>query len=501
MRLASSSRCIRFGTPLPRAPMLTRQPGSCARLVERRLLQQPLRADSRGRTATPARRTCCRATRRSSSWPLRRPGGCVRRRRPARRRCRRRSPASRSSAGSRPRLRVAQLHVDAVHLQQFGVALAELGVGALRPTPVASTTCLGGVGSSASRRPTTAAAPAARGRASNAGIRARRRSGISAEEHVPWARTIPRVQGRCRNGVPGLRSGACLAAPDAERPRGAGDQRMDGTSAEASFLALGSVLGSRIWRSRGEGCVTCASNGCAIVPTVSSTRLHVGARLAVRRHAEVAVDRAFAGVVGRRAPASGRLRSTPAASAGRRCRRGCSAPGRTRSCTLKRAAVSGISCISPWAFFGDTPLLSKFDSASMIASTSSGVHVVLGRELLDHLGDRLRGATIGASAARGRRRGATAASSGLGSLHAVGRHGRRGSPISVSMFGACSNALLGGRGQEKGGASARRACRRRGRWRTSSRGGTATRRRPGAPPGNTAPRRTTRRGSTPSPNS
>jgi len=36
-----------------------------------------------------------------------------------------------------------------------------------------------------------------------------------------------------------------------------------------------------------------------------------------------------------------------------------------------RAAVSGVNCISPWAFFGETARGSKFDSAAITASTSS----------------------------------------------------------------------------------------------------------------------------------
>ena len=41
--------------------------------------------------------------------------------------------------------------------------------------------------------------------------------------------------------------------------------------------------------------------------------------------------------------------------------------------TLKRAAVSGISCISPWAFLGDTAFGLKLLSVAMMASTSCGL--------------------------------------------------------------------------------------------------------------------------------
>jgi hypothetical protein len=51
--------------------------------------------------------------------------------------------------------------------------------------------------------------------------------------------------------------------------------------------------------------------------------------------------------------------------------------------TPKRAAVSGISCISPWRFSVDSATVSKRDSTSITDSTSCGCTCEVRRDLLD----------------------------------------------------------------------------------------------------------------------
>jgi hypothetical protein len=58
--------------------------------------------------------------------------------------------------------------------------------------------------------------------------------------------------------------------------------------------------------------------------------------------------------------------------------------------TPKRRAVSGISCISPCAFFGDSAFGSKLDSCAMTASTTCGLQLVVRRHQLDEAHDLRR---------------------------------------------------------------------------------------------------------------
>ena len=100
--------------------------------------------------------------------------------------------------------------------------------------------------------------------------------------------------------------------------------------------------------------------------------LHVGARLAVGRHAAVALDGSLPRVVG--GEGLGEVPAVRASGAGRggaRRRRG-SVPGRRRPRPRATSAVLGMSCMSPWAPLGDTASGRKPDSTETTASTSPG---------------------------------------------------------------------------------------------------------------------------------
>jgi hypothetical protein len=117
----------------------------------------------------------------------------------------------------------------------------------------------------------------------------------------------------------------------------------------------------------------------------------------------------------------------------------------------KRRAVSGISCIRPCAFFGDSASGSKLDSCAMTASTTWGC-------------SWYSGAT--SSTKRTICGGAWAGGGGGGSSAGVGRArpgapGRPAGTASAAVVAASGSGSLSGGRRQAGGAPLRRAQRAR----------------------------------------
>ena len=130
--------------------------------------------------------------------------------------------------------------------------------------------------------------------------------------------------------------------------------------------------------------------------------------------------------------------------------------------TPKRAAVSGISCINPCAFFGLTTLGSKFDSVAMMASTKCGCSWYSGATRLtkrtiasgacDGGGGGVNGRadalapTPGRAARNGAADGAAAAAAAAAAIICLSSSGGRrqaggaprGVPMRARMFLACT---------------------------------------------------------------
>src|ERR1700730_4395620 len=114
--------------------------------------------------------------------------------------------------------------------------------------------------------------------------------------------------------------------------------------------------------------------------------------------------------------------------------------------TPKRSAVSGISCISPWAFLGDTASLSKPDSARMKARTRTGSILYL-RPIRVASRAIWRGAISGRATRSGAGAGGGAAASpvpGAAPAPPGGRRAAGGDEEQAEMIGGRGMAVAGG---------------------------------------------------------